>query len=146
MEWKLDEAIDYYREQGAPEEQPMLIALLREVQEHHGGSVSKEVVAHIANAYQTKESLLLALIKRIPDLRMDDSHVLEMCAGPNCGKHKDLAKFAEAEAKGVEGLTFKFCSCMRQCAKGPNLRMDGKVHNGANEALLRQLINSARAK
>jgi hypothetical protein len=29
---------------------------------------------------------------------------------------------------------------MRQCGKGPNIRWDGQLYNGADEALLRRLV------
>ena len=29
---------------------------------------------------------------------------------------------------------------MRMCGKGPNLKWDGKLHHGATEALLKELV------
>ena len=37
QDWTLREAIEYYQRQGAPGDQGMLVALLREVQEERGG-------------------------------------------------------------------------------------------------------------
>ena len=92
----------------------------------------------IAAFYGTKEGVLLALIRRIPRLKLSDVHTLELCAGPNCGKHTALAAFAEKNCGSKVKL--KFVPCMRMCARGPNLRFDGKLYHGADEDLLRKLL------
>ena len=38
------------------------------------------------------------------------------------------------------GLTVRTVPCMRQCGKGPNIRFDGRLYNGADEALIRSLL------
>ena len=141
MSWNLEEAINYYRTQGAPSDQNALLALLREIQQEFGGSIPEWTLTPVAEGYGVKTTLLLALIRRIPSLRLGDSHVLELCAGPNCGKHKALAACAEKLCAGTGGkVSLKFVPCMRMCGKGPNIRWDGVVHNGADEALLRKLL------
>lgn len=136
MAWNLTEALDYYKRMGAPADQNALISLLTEVQEEHGGSIPKSILPHIAGYYGTKEALLAALIRRIPRLKLSDTHTLELCAGPNCGKHTALAAFAES----LPGITVKFIPCQRMCGKGPNIRWNGKLHNRATEELIRKLI------
>ena len=138
MDWNMEEAIAYYKNQGAPGDQTALTSLLREVQSEHGGRIPGHVLPEIAAGLGTKESFLLALIRRIPSLRLADIHCLEVCAGPNCGKSAALA--ACAEKMRSERLTVKFVPCMRMCGKGPNIRFDGKIHHRADEALLRSLI------
>lgn len=139
--WTLEEAVVYYKKMGAPRDQSALVELLREIQRENGGGIPEYLVGEAAQLLQTPKSLLLALIKRIPSLRLQDTHLLELCAGPNCGKHQALADLAEALAKGSAGkVQLKFVPCMRQCGKGPNLRFDGKLYNRADEALLRHLI------
>lgn len=140
MDWNLSEALEYYKRQGAPADQSALIALLTEVQAEHGGSIPKSLLADIAAFYGTKEGLLLALIRRIPRLTLSDVHTLELCGGPNCGKAAALAAAAEALCKGKPNVTLKFVPCMRLCAKGPNLKFDGKLYHGADEALLKELL------
>lgn len=143
MAWNLSEALDYYKRQGAPGDQSALISLLREIQMEHGGSIPKGLLPQIAAAYHTKEALLLALIRRIPRLRLSDVHTLELCAGPNCGKAAALAAKAEALCAANPGkITLKFTPCMRLCGKGPNLKWDGQLYHKADEALLEQLINA----
>lgn len=137
MSWDLDEAIAYYTKQGAPADQGAVTQLLREVQDHHGGSVPARLLPPIAAGLGVRESLLAAIIRRIPSLRLGDGHCLELCAGPNCGRHTALAAFAERLRQ--QGITVRFVPCMRLCGKGPNIRFDGKLYHRADEALLRRL-------
>lgn len=141
MNWDIQEAISYYKSQGAPVDQNALVNLLREVQTESGGRIPRNALPRIAEGLNTKESLLLALIRRYPSLRLSDVHVLELCGGPNCPRRANLAGFVEKTwgAKPAK-FTVKQVPCMRMCGKGPNIRWDGKLYNGADEALLRKLI------
>ena len=135
MAWDLDEAMEYYARQGARSDQSAVIALLKEIQQENG-CISPLDLAQMAQRYKVKEGLFLALIKRIPGLRLGQTHVLEICGGPNCSKRAKLAAFGET----LTGVTVKSVPCMRQCGKGPNIRFDGKLYNGADEALIRRLL------
>ena len=139
MSWDLEEALEYYKKQGAPADQSALVSLLREVQQESGGSVPLSAVNTTAAYYGVKPALLLAIIKRIPGLRLGDTHVLEVCAGPNCGKHRTLAALAEQLGQKNPKITVKFMPCMRMCGKGPNIKWNGTLHHRADEALLRSL-------
>ena len=148
--WKLAEAVEYYRGQGAPGEQQALVALLREVQEESGGVLPRAALAEIAGAYRISENFLAAVVKRIPSLRTEVApHRLEVCGGRACGGKgaRALADWVErtyavqsggASAKG--GFTYRVAGCMKRCGKGPNVKWDGTVYSGADEALLRALI------
>ena len=138
MNWTLDEAIGYYAKQGAPRDQTALVNLLREIQQENGGGIPKWMLPPVAESYGIKESLLLALIRRYPSLRLAETHLLEICAGRNCGKHTALA--AAAEKLRQQGITVKFVPCMRLCGKGPNLKWDGKLYHKADENLLKELM------
>lgn len=138
MEQIMD-AVRYYKKQGAPGDQTVLVSLLREVQAFSGG-IPAWVLEPIARELGTKESYLLAVIKRIPSLRLADTHVLELCAGPNCGKATALAAAAERLC-AQRGVELRFCGCMRLCGKGPNIKFDGKLYHKADEALLKQLLS-----
>ena len=139
MSLNLSEALEYYKRQGAPADQQALISLLSEIQGSYG-SIPRHLLPQIAEYYSIKESLLLAILKRIPRLRLADSHTLELCAGPNCGKAAALAAAAEKFAAAHPGkITLKFVPCMRLCGKGPNLKWDGKLHHNSDESLLKQL-------
>ena len=137
MNWTLDEAIGYYAKQGAPRDQMALVNLLREIQQENGGSIPRWMLTPVAEGYAVKERLLMDLIRRYPSLRLADTHLLEICAGPNCGKHTALA--AAAEKLRQKGITVKFVPCMRLCGKGPNLKWDGKLYHKADENLLKEL-------
>ena len=137
MNWELKEAIVYYRRQGAPGDQNALRELLLEVQTESGGSIPEYLLPQIAAELGTKETFLRAVIRRIPSLRLKDCHVLEICAGPNCSRRGQLAALAEQYRGRVE---VKLVPCMRQCGKGPNLRLDGKLFNGADAQLLARLM------
>ena len=138
MAWNLTEALAYYKNQGAPTDQSALTQLLMEVQRECGGSVPKGLLPEIAQGLGAKETYLLALIRRMPRLRLDDGHLLELCAGPNCSKAAALAAKAEQLATG--NIHLKFVPCMRLCGKGPNLKWDGKLYHKATPEILAQLI------
>ena len=144
MAWNLEEALGYYKQQGAPRDQTALVELLREIQQEHGGSIPLYILKAISERYEIKESFLQAVIKRIPSLRIADTHCLELCAGPNCGKHVNLAEYAETLQKSTRAFTLKFVPCMRMCGKGPNLKWDGTLYHHADEALIQKLINECK--
>lgn len=135
----MEEMLTYYRKQGAPGDQTALVNLLKEIQAQYG-AVPQWAVGKIAESYGVKESFLLAIVKRIPSLRLQDTHLLELCAGPNCGKHAALAAAAEKLCK-EKGIPMKFIGCQRMCGKGPNIKYDGKIYHKATEDMMRKLIN-----
>lgn len=137
MAWNLEEAISYYRTQGAPGEQNALIGFLREVQSENGG-IPSYMLTQAAEGFGIKAGVLLALVRRIPSLRLAEGHCLEICGGPNCGKHRELAAYGEQLAKD-RSFTLKFVPCMRLCGKGPNIRWDGKLYHKATKELLDEL-------
>ena len=134
----MKEILDYYRRQGAPGDQTALVGLLKELQQTYG-AVPKWAVGEIAEEYKVKESFILAVVKRIPSLRLQDTHLLQLCAGPNCGKHTALAAEAEKLCK-LKGVELKYMGCQRMCGKGPNVKFDGKLYHKATEELLRELL------
>ena len=134
----MKEILDYYRRQGAPGDQTALVGLLKALQQTYG-AVPKWAVAEIAEEYKIKESFILAVVKRIPSLRLQDTHLLQLCAGPNCGKHTALAAEAEKLCK-LKGVELKYMGCQRMCGKGPNIRFDGKLYHKATVELLQELL------
>ena len=142
MAWELEEAIQYYKKQGAPADQSALIGLLREIGQENGGSIPSFLLAQAAQQLGVKESYLLAVVKRIPSLRLADVHCLELCAGPNCGKHTALLALAEQLQKKSGGkLQIKTVPCMRMCGKGPNARFDGRLYHNVTKELLQTLAD-----
>ncbi len=145
MQWNIEEALNYYKNQGAPGDQSALISLLREIQQECGGGIPVWAVSEAARSFNVKDSYLLAVIKRIPSLRLENSHCLELCGGPNCSKRADLAGFVEKTyGKNPKNFTLKYTGCMRMCGKGPNLKWDGTLYHKADEALIRQLVEATQ--
>lgn len=146
MNFSMEEALSYYKKQGAPADQSAIIALLTEIQDAHGGAIPAYTLREAAEGLGIKEALLLAYVRRIPRLRLKDSHCLELCAGPNCSKRAALSAFVEKTYGKNAGFEIKYVPCMRQCGKGPNIRWDGKLHNRADENLIRELTEVARRR
>ena len=141
MAWDFHESIEYFRRQGAPGDQTALVSLLREVQQEQGGSLQPEDVNRIAEELGVKQTYLLAVIKRFPGLRLGNTHCLELCAGPNCSKRAALASFVEKTyGSSPKTFTLKYVPCMRLCGKGPNIKWDGTLYHGADENLIRSLV------
>lgn len=72
---------------------------------------------------------------------MDKTHCLEICGGAGYARRAQLASFVK-KTYGVnpEKFTLKFANCMRTCGKGPNIRWDGVSYHGADETLIRRLV------
>jgi len=138
--------IDHYRHAGAPEDQQMLIMLLREVQDVEGGVLSRDALAQIAGTYGIKEAILAALIRRIPSLRYEDiPHKLEICATCKCSA--SLRDYIEStfEVKSGSackqfGFLYRTVNCMKNCKNGPSVRWDGELYSHGTVDLLRELI------
>lgn len=139
MEFDLQEAVAYHRAQGAPGAHSAVVALLKEAQAACGGALSPALVGRLAQALEVKDSFLLAVVKRTPSLRLEGKHLLQLCAGPNCGKQRQLEALARQLAD-PQKVTVELVGCMRLCGKGPNLRYDGRLYHAADGELLRQLL------
>lgn len=139
MDWNFEEALRHYRNQGAPGDQTAVVQFLKEVQAQNG-CIPKWMLTRAAECWGCKESLFLAYIRRLPSLRLEDSHTLELCGGPNCSRREELADYAQTLCK-QKGVQFRLVPCMRQCGKGPNLRLDGKPYSGITRQTLEDLLN-----
>ena len=144
--------LDYYRSQGAPGDQQMLIALLRDLQEQDGNVLRPELVERAARALDVNTSLLNALIRRIPSLHPASApHTLQLCR--TCREARSLAAFVEREY-GVQsggvcqrgGFSFELVNCMKNCKAGPSLRWDGQLYPHADEKLIRRLVTAKKTK
>ncbi len=142
----MNELIDYYRSQGAPQDQQMLIALLREIQETSGGVLTASALRTVSEALCVKESMLNAIIRRIPSLRMDTApHLLEMCQ--TCPKGRELRAWVESTwnvqpggACETAGFRYRVIPCMKNCKSGPSLKWDGQLYSHATKELIEQLV------
>ena len=147
--WNINEAVEYYKGQDAPQNQFALVELLKEVQEHNGGVLTDGVVQEIAALLNIKPSFLNAVIKRYPSLKPAAApHRLEICGGKNCAGNGSAAllKFIKqtynVDNGGISvsgGFSFAVCNCLKHCGKGPNIKWDGEVYNAAAPELIKRL-------
>ena len=146
----METLVAYYKAQGAPGDQQMLIALLREVQQQTGGVLTAETVSYLADALSVKESLLSAIIRRIPSLRMADvPHRLELCQ--TCPKGRELRAWVESTYQVQSGkhsreggFSYHVTPCMKNCRSGPSLKWDGTLYSHATRELVLQLIQKGK--
>ena len=79
--WTLKEALDYYRDAGAPSQQSALVELLREIQTEEG-LISDAALQAVCTAYGLRETFLNAIIARYPSLKTERiRHRLVVCCG-----------------------------------------------------------------
>lgn len=141
MAWELEEAVRYYQNMGAPQDQTALVNLLKEIQLESGGSIPMHVLPVAAQLLGSKESYLQAVIRRIPSLHLAALPELQICAGPNCLKRAALASFVEKTyGKNPKSFVLKEVPCMRLCGKGPNIKWNGQLYHKADEQLIRSLV------
>lgn len=141
MAWELEEAVRYYQNMGAPQDQTALVNLLKEIQLESGGAIPAHILPVAAQLLGSKESYLQAVIRRIPSLRLAALPELQICAGPNCPKRAALAAFVEKTyGKMPKTFTVKEVPCMRLCGKGPNIKWNGRIYHHADERLIRTLV------
>lgn len=144
------EIIGYYRDQGAPQDQQMLIALLREVQKEAGGVLTEAALMEIADTLGMKPTMLQALIRRVPSLRMENAaHRLEICGTCRLGaKLRDEIERTYGVKSGAvceaAGFSYHVTPCMKNCKNGPSIKWDGVLHSHADMALVRALIGGKR--
>ena len=139
------EIIRYYREQGAPQDQQMLIALLREIQEESGGAIPQAALLQIAGAYEIRETMILALIRRISGLCTEDvPHRLEICgtcrAGAKLRNEIERTYTVKSGGSSTAGFSYRVTPCMKNCKNGPSIRWDGKLYGNADMELIRTLM------
>ena len=137
----MERIIADYKALGIPLDQNSLVNMLKEIQQENGGTIPAFLLPILAETFSVKESFLLAVIRRIPSLRLGDSPLLQICAGPNCRKHASLSAWVQKLEQN--GITVKFVPCMRLCGKGPNIKWDGTLYHHATPKLLQQLIQQS---
>ena len=142
--------VDYYRAQGAPQDQQMLIALLREVQEEMGGVLSQMVIEEIAQTFKMKPAMLLALIRRVPSLRMETAaHRLEVCGTCRAGAklRDEIERTYGVKSGGLcenAGFSYHVTPCMKNCKNCTSIKWDGVLHSHADMQLVRALISGQK--
>ena len=142
---EIRELIEYYRDQGAPADQQMIIALLREAQEMDGGVIMGSTLEAIATAYALKSAMLQAIIRRVSGLRCEGAaHRLEICgtcrAGAKLRDYVEKTYGVKSGAVSAAGFVYRVTPCMKNCKNGPSIRWDGVLHSHADEKLIDRLI------
>lgn len=149
---EIREMIEYYRGQGAQQDQQMLIALLREAQEAEGGALSLSMLEQIAQAYGMKVTLLQAIIRRVPSLRCETArHRLEICGTCRAGaKLRDEIERTYSVKSGTcseaAGFSYWVTPCMKNCKNGPSIRWDGVLYGQASAAMVQALIHNGKER
>ena len=144
------EIVEYYRDQGAPQDQQMLIALLREMQESGGGVLAQAAIEEIAGMLGMKPTMLHALVRRVPSLRMDNAaHRLEICGTCRAGARlRDEIERTYAVKSGgcceTAGFSYHVTPCMKNCKNGPSIKWDGVLHSRADMELVRSLVGKQK--
>ena len=142
----IQEIMEHYRSRGAPQDQQMLIAMLRELQEEAGGALTDGLMEQVCGAYGVKPALLQALIRRVPGLRCANApHRLEVCGTCRAGA---ALRAAIERTYGVKsgacceaaGFSYHVTPCMKNCKNGPSVRWDGVLYSRADRELLLSLI------
>lgn len=142
MTFDIFEAINYYRNLGAPSDQGALINLLKEVQAESNDHLSLTQVNIIAKELAIKSTFILGIIKRFPSLHLENTHDLLICNGMNCAKKVNFVGFIEKTyGKNLGKINLKYVNCMRQCLNGPNFVFDGETYNHATIKDLEAIIN-----
>ena len=139
------ELIEYYRDQGAPADQQMIIALLREAQEMDGGVIMGSTLEAIAQGYAMKPTLLQALIRRVSGLRCESAaHCLQICgtcrAGAKLRDYVEKTYGVKSGAVSAAGFVYRVTPCMKNCKNGPSIRWDGVLHSHADGKLIDRLV------
>lgn len=146
---QMREMIDYYIEQGAPQDQQMLIALLREAQEADGGVLSQGLLSAIAQACGVKVTMLQALMRRVPGMRSESvPHRLEICGTckESARLRDDIERMYAVKGGGcseVGRFSYWVTSCMKNCKNGPSVKWDGKLYSHASVELIQKLVGKA---
>ena len=147
---ELNKLIEQYRLQDAPEDQQILIMLLKEVQQLCGGVLPSYALNEISDAYQLKIPILRALIRRVPSLHSEEApHSLQICG--TCREGRALAAFIEetyrvrsGECSKTGGFSYQITGCMKNCKCGPSIRWDGNLLSHADRKLIENLIGTGR--
>ena len=144
----IHEIVEYYRSHGAPNDQQMLIVLLKEVQDVCGGMLSQCALDAVADALSIRPPIIQALIRRIPSLKCESvAHRLEICG--TCKKGAALQNHIEETYKLRSGgvheqykYSYRVTGCMKNCKCGPSVRWDGVLQPSATIELLEKLIHA----
>lgn len=151
MNEQLEEILNYYETECSPSSSENLVSMLHEIQEAEG-CVSKEAQETITHRFSIKQTYLSAIIKRYPRLKEQAARCeIKVCTGGRCSAQGSLGLLKEFEThldikKGQTTADGQFslttCSCLRRCAKGPNVMVNGVCHSSVDSKQVSAIIGS----
>ena len=136
-EKQIEEMIPCYEDLKDDYQQDRLVGLLREIQEVYG-YLPDDVQQRVCQEFGIKEVVIKSLLKYYPSLHAVKRHIITLCVGPRCSA-RGCGKVADAVREELRvirenkaGLVFavRTQNCMKQCTKGPNLKIDDKLYSG----------------
>lgn len=148
-ESQIKEIFDYYEKQRDRSEQSVILELLRELQEVNG-CLTPKLGAQAAKVCGVQESLIQILIRRCPTLKETAyTHEIIVCTGERCSRKQgaDILRAVQEELKaGKDGLSadkkvlIRTRCCMKRCASGPNMDIDGREYTKLTPEKARELV------
>lgn len=148
-EAQIKEIFDYYEKQRDRSDQAVILELLRELQDVNG-CLTPRLKARAAEVCGVQESLIQILIRRCPTLRETAyTHEIIVCTGERCARKQgaDILKAVQEELRaGKDGLSadkkvlIRTRCCMKRCAAGPNMNIDGREYTRLTPDRARELV------
>ena len=113
-------------------------------------------MSRVCKELGVKDSYINTVIKFTSDIKTEKvAHRLSICKGENCKSkgsselHDHIIKKYKVNPGKVSekyGFSYDVCGCMKQCAKGPNIRWDGKIYSKVTTKMLDSLITEKIVK
>lgn len=150
-EKQIEEILKHYSGKGTlPQEE--IVEMLREIQETLG-CIPDDVRERVAQAAQVKPSVVELIMKWYPSLkRAPYRHRILVCCGKSCGgrgieNYDWLKRKLQVGNDGISAdgtIKVETIHCLKQCKYGPNVMIDGKIHQAVTKEKLKKLITEIR--
>ena len=149
----IDAILDYYDGQRDKKDQPVIVEMLKELQEANG-YLTEELKERAAQTAGVSLSLINLLIKTYPSLKAAAyTHVITVCSGERCGKKcgGEIAALIRKELQvGRDGISkdgsclVKTQNCLKQCRTSPNFMADGVLYSNVRPEQVKELLKKVR--
>ena len=148
---KINEIIEYYRNQRDFKNQENIVLMLKEIQEEFG-CIPMYVQDIIAERFDIKTSVIGLIIKLYPSLRQGIyEHEIVMCSGQRCAQKggADIIRLVNKtlgvskEGVSENGKIFvRTINCLKNCRTSPNIIVDGVLYSKLSQDDLKRLLES----
>jgi len=148
----IDSIFAYYAGQRDKQDQPVIVEMLKELQEANG-FLTEALKERAAETAGVSLSFINLLVKTYPSLKAAAcSHVITVCSGERCGKKcgGELAAVIRKELQvGKNGISkdgtclVKNQNCLKQCRTSPNFMVDGVLYSNVRPEQARELLRKA---